>query len=119
MAILPAISLTVLANARDVWNQSIAQYGRNVLISNRDGTLSKTIKAFTKRPKILGLFDRTQASFDQEKWMLICRADDFPIGYTPEKFMRAAWDDEEHSFISVTPVDLAGVVFGYRILVKG
>jgi hypothetical protein len=119
MAVIPTIAPAVLANARDVWNQTIQQYGREVQLSNLDGTLSKPIKAFVKRPKILGLFDRTQASYDQEKWMLICRADDFPAGFTPEKFMRATWDSEDHSFLSVTPVDLSGVIFGYRILVKG
>lgn len=119
MAVLPDISAATLARARDLWNQSIAQYGRDVKLTNLDGTLSKTVKAFAKRPKILGLFDRTQASYDQERYQLIMRAEDFPDGLPPEKFMRAEWDGEEHMFISVTQVELKGTVFGYRVLVKG
>jgi hypothetical protein len=51
--------------------------------------------------------------------MVICDADDFPANMDPAKFMRASWDGEDHVFISITKVDLKGVVFGYRILVKG
>ena len=119
MAVIPDISAQVLANARDIWNQTILQYGRDVVLSDLDGNLQVTVKAFAKRPKIMGLYDRTQASYDQERYQLLLRADDFPGGITPEKFMRATWDDEEHIFISVTPVDLKGTVFGYRVLVKG
>jgi hypothetical protein len=119
MAVIPDISPQVLANARDVWNQTINQYGRDIVLSSVDGTFTKTVKGFAKRPKIMGLFDRTQASYDQEKYQLILRADDFPDGMTPEKFMRATWDGEDHNFISVTAVDLKGVIFGYRVLVKG
>jgi hypothetical protein len=116
---LPNISASVLAAARSTWNDALVQYGRDVVLSSLDGTLSKTVKAFVKRPKILGLFDRTQASYDQEKWMVMLRADDFPEGVTPEKFMRVTWDGEDHNMLSVTPVDLKGTIFGYRVLVKG
>lgn len=118
--ILPNISDAVLNDARQVWKQTIAQYGRDVTLENADGSvIVGPIKAFAKRPKILGLFDRTEQSFDQERYMLMVDADDIPAGVDPEKFMRANWDNEQHSFISVTKLDLKGVVFGYRILVKG
>jgi len=121
MATIPNISTKTLNDAKSVWKQVIAQYGTDVVLKSSDGLVPPLgpIKAFCKRPKILGLFDRTEQSYDQEKYMVICDADDFPAGQEPEKFMRATWDGEDHVFISVTKVDLKGVVFGYRILVKG
>jgi hypothetical protein len=119
MSLIPPISPSVIAHARQVWNEAIETYGREVLLSDLDGKLTKTVRAFCKRPKILGLFDRTQASYDQERYMVMLRADDFPEDVKPEKFMRVRWNDEDHVFISVTEIDLAGVVFGYRVLVKG
>jgi hypothetical protein len=116
---IPALAPSTLAQARQVWNEAIAMYGRDIVLENADGTASKPVKAFCKRPKILGLWDRTQGSYDQERYMVLLRADDFLEGLTPEKFQRAVWNDEDHVFISVTEVDLSGVVFGYRILVKG
>jgi len=120
MATLPNISTSTLNNAKSVWKQTIAQYGQEITLKSADElTVLGPIKAFCKRPKILGLFDRTEQSYDQEKYMVICDADDFQNGLDPAKFMRASWDGEDHVFISVTKVDLKGVVFGYRILVKG
>lgn len=119
MATVPNISGQTLLNAKSVWKQVIAQYGMTVTLKNADETESMVVKAFCKRPKILGLFDRTEQSYDQERYMVICDADDFAPGNEPEKFMRANWDNEDHMFIAVTKVDLKGVVFGYRILVKG
>lgn len=116
---IPTIPAATLEQARQVWNESIEKYGRLINLSDMDGRLSKDVKAFCKRPKILGLFDRTQGSYDQERYMVMLRADDFPDGITPEKFFRARWNDEDHVFISVTEVELQGVVFGYRVLVKG
>ena len=127
--LVPKISAKTLAQARQVWKETIAEYGREVELVAEFGSgielqpgateLRKTVKAFAKRPKIMGLFDRTEQSYDQEKYQLLVDADDFPAGQEPAKFMRAHWDDEDHVFISVTKVDLKGVVFGYRILVKG
>lgn len=119
MPIIPRISTKVLSQARQVWKESIAEYGREVVLSNLSGDFELRIRAFAKRPKILGQFDRTEQSYDQEKYMVLMDADDFPPGVTPEKFMRVSWDGEDHAFIGITRVDLKGVVFGYRILVKG
>lgn len=116
--ILPRISVRTAAQAKQVWEEAIDLYGSDVVLTANDDT-TKTVKAFAKRPKILGLFDRTQASFDQERYMLLLKAVDFDGGVMPEKFMRATWDQEDHMFISVTKVELAGVVFGYRVMVKG
>lgn len=116
---IPVIPQAVLADARAVWKDTIAKLGREVTLHNADDTLiAGPIKAFTKRPKILGLWDRTEQSYDQERYMLMLDADDLD-GVDPEKFMRARWDEEDHAFISVTKIDLMGVVFGYRVLVKG
>lgn len=119
MPIIPRISTKVLNQARQVWKESIAEYGREITLTDLSGKLVMKIRAFAKRPKVLGLFDRTEQSYDQEKYMVLLDADDFPAGVTPEKFMRASWDGEDHAFIGITKVDLKGVVFGYRILVKG
>jgi len=117
---IPPISLSVRNGAKQVWKETIAQYGREVTLENADGSnIVGPIKAFAKRPKILGLFDRSEQSYDQTRYMLLVDADDIPPGVDLEKFMRANWDGEEHMFMSVTKVDLSGVVFGYRILVKG
>lgn len=114
---LPPISDAVLASARDVWDSTIEQYGRMVQPYDKDDQpIGPEIKAFAKRPKILGLFDRTQASYDQERYMVMVKASDVT---DPSKFMRFRWDEEDHTVISVTKVELLGIVFGYRILVKG
>lgn len=114
---IPRINRKVLETARAVWNQAIDDYGREISLHNADNTLiANGVRALCKRPKILGLFDRTEQSYDQTKYMVMLKADAVE---DPEKFMRARWDNEDHVFISVTKVDLIGVVFGYRILVKG
>lgn len=116
---LPVLPLQTLNDARDVWNDSIQKFGRLVDYErNEDGVTISGIKAFCKRPKILGLFDRTEQSYDQERYMVLLRADALG-GNPPVKFDRFRWDGEDHAVISVTVVDLQGVVFGYRVLVKG
>jgi len=120
MTVVPPISPQVLSSAKAVWKDTIAQYGREITLHNVDDSLIVgPIKAFCKRPKILGLFDRTEQSYDQERYMVMLDADDIPADVDPTKFMRARWDDEDHVFLSTTKVELRGVVFGYRILVKG
>lgn len=120
MSVVPPISQEVLNTAKAVWKDTIAQYGREITLHNvDDSVIVGPIKAFCKRPKILGLFDRTEQSYDQERYMVMLDADDIPPGVDPQKFMRARWDEEDHVFLSVTKVDLRGTVFGYRILVKG
>lgn len=139
MPLIPAIPSAVLANARQVWNESIDKFGRPVTLSTNPGPGSSwdlgvtwdggeywdaepevvlNIKAFCKRPKILGLFDRTEQSFDQERYMVLVRADDL-ASIDPEKFDRIRWDDEDHVVLSTTQVDLQGTVFGYRFMTKG
>lgn len=117
--ILPTIAPSVLANAKQVWKEAIAQYGQLITLESADGlTIAGPYRALCKRPKILGLFDRTEQSYDQTRFMVMMDADD--MGETdPKKFMRAVWDNEKHVFLSVTKVELSGTVFGYRILVKG
>lgn len=127
--VVPKISAKTIAQAKAVWKESIAEYGRTVELEAEYGAavevepgaveLRKTVKAFVKRPKIMGLFDRTEQSYDQEKYQVLVDADDFPVGSEPRKFMRVNWDGEQHAMISVTEVELKGVVFGYRILTKG
>jgi hypothetical protein len=120
MSIIPNVRAATLAKAKQVWNEAIEANGREVTLYDMEGTIALPIKAFVKRPKILGLFDRTEQSFDQERYMLLLKADDFTTaGKAPEKFMRATWDEQDHSFVSITEVDLQGVIFGYRILAKG
>lgn len=115
--VLPVIGATTLAKAKSVWKDTIAAYGREVTFTSLETSASKTVKAFCKRPKILGLFDRTEQSYDQERYMVIVDADDF--AEDPAKFDRVRWDNEDHAVLSLTQVDLMGTVFGYRILVKG
>jgi hypothetical protein len=119
MSLVPNLSADVLAKAKQVWEESIDFYGSEIQLENADGSDTKTVKAFAKRPKIMGLFDRTQDSYDQEKYVLIVKAISFDSNILPEKFVRARWDNEDHMFISVTKVEISNVVFGYRILVKG
>lgn len=120
MSLVPNVSAATLAKARQVWEEVIDQYGRDVTLYDVDGNQigAGPVKAFCKRPKILGLFDRTQASFDQEKYTVLLKETDFGA-VDPEKFLRVNWDDEDHSVISVTKVELQGTTFGYRLLVKG
>ena len=117
MALVPQIPATTLAQAKTVWKESIAAYGREVQFQSDDESVTKTVRAFCKRPKILGLWDRTEQSYDQERYMVIVDGDDFPTG--ARKFARIRWNNEDHAVLSVTEVDIAGTVFGYRILVKG
>lgn len=123
MSILPNIAPTVLAKAKQVWEETITAYGREVeLLPDPDDstTAPVTLRAFCKRPKILGQWDRTQGSFDQEKWMVMVNAKDLPVGVEPHKFQRVRWDQEDHVVLVVaSPVDVSGTVFGYRLIVKG
>jgi hypothetical protein len=113
---IPNVGASTLAQAKQVWDEAIDKFGSDVVLKNQDETTEVTVKAFAKRPKIMGLFDRTQASVDQERYVLLIKYADCP---DPEKFMRAYWDGQDHIFISVTRVELANTVFGYRIMVKG
>lgn len=119
MSLLPNVTASTIAKAKQVWGESIEKYGKPVVLKNGDESLQKTVQAFTKRPKILGQWDRTEQSYDQEKYMLLVKADDLQGDYSPEKFMRAFWEGEDHVFLSVTAVELGSTIFGYRILVKG
>jgi hypothetical protein len=103
--------------ASDVWSSSIQAFGRTVTLRPNDGSPETTCKAFCKRPKILGLFDRTEQSYDQTRYMVMLRAQDVPDGVV--KFDRVRWDSQDHAVISYTEVDLGTGVFGYRLLVKG
>jgi hypothetical protein len=115
---IPVLPHDVLTKAKTIWKESLAGYGRLVDVHDQDGaTLAAGVKAFCKRPKILGLFDRTEQSFDQERYMVILDVDTVPN--EPEKFFSIRWDQEDHSVISTTQVDLLGTVFGYRVLCKG
>jgi hypothetical protein len=106
------------AQAEDVWNSSITTFGRTVACRANDGSPDVTCKAFCKRPKILGLFDRTEQSYDQTRYMVMVRASDMPAE-GPLKFDRVRWNEQDHAVLSVTEVDLGTGVFGYRLLVKG
>lgn len=103
--------------AADVWGSTIQAFGRTVTLRPNDGSAETTCKAFCKRPKILGLFDRTEQSYDQTRYMVMVRAEDItpPI----DKFDRVRWDDQDHAVLSITEIDLGTGVFGYRLLVKG
>jgi hypothetical protein len=103
--------------AADVWGSSIQAFGRAVTLRPNDQSPEVACKAFCKRPKILGLFDRTEQSYDQTRYMVMLRAEDVPG--TPHKFDRVRWDNQDHAVISITEVDLGTGVFGYRFLVKG
>ena len=103
--------------AKDLWDSSIQAFGRDVTFRPNDGSPDITCKAFCKRPKILGLFDRTEQSFDQTRFMVMVRAMDVPNGV--DKFDRVRWDSQDHAVLSYTEVDLGVGVFGYRLLVKG
>jgi hypothetical protein len=107
----------ISAQAADVWGSSIQAFGRSVTLRPNDGSPEVTCKAFCKRPKILGLFDRTEQSYDQTRFMVMLRSQDVPG--TPAKFDRVRWDDQDHAVISITEVELGAGVFGYRFLVKG
>jgi hypothetical protein len=107
----------VPTQAADVWSSSILAYGRDVTLRPNDLSPEIVCKAFCKRPKILGLFDRTEQSYDQTRYMVLLRAQDLPNG--PYKFDRVRWDNIDHAVISITEVDLGTGAFGYRLLVKG
>lgn len=107
----------MIENAAAVWSSSILSFGRTVVFRANDGSPDLSCKAFCKRPKILGLFDRTEQSYDQTRYMVLIRAEDAVGGV--DKFDRVRWDDQDHAVISVTDVTLADTTFGYRVLVKG
>ena len=68
----------------------------------------------------MGLFDRTEQSYDQTRYMVMVKASDFDVnGVDPEKFDRIEWNNQDHATLSVTKVRIGQLVFGYRILVKG
>lgn len=105
------------AKAAEVWSASIQTFGRSVTFIPNDGSPDITCRAFCKRPKILGLFDRTEQSYDQTRFMVLVRASDLPDGVY--KFDRVRWDSQDHAVLSYTEVDLGAGVFGYRLMVKG
>lgn len=116
------VNITLPANvpetASAVWNETIDKWGRLVSLRSNDGSLDvNNIKAFCKRPKILGLFDRTEQSYDQTRFMVMLKRGDFPNGV--DKFDRVRWDGIDHAVISFTEVELGSIIFGYRLLVKG
>lgn len=106
------------STASDVWSSSIQAFGRQVTLRPNDGSADVACKAFCKRPKILGLFDRTEQSYDQTRFMVMLRAADVPPGGV-SKFDRVRWDGQDHVVLSYTEIDLGVGVFGYRLLVKG
>lgn len=107
------------AMAEDVWGSSIVAFGREVTLKSNDGVTPDIVcKAFCKRPKILGLFDRTEQSYDQTRYMVMVRASDLPAE-GPQKFDRVRWNNQDHAVLSITEIDLGTGVFGYRLLVKG
>lgn len=114
---LPVIPSAVITKAAAVWSDTIQALGRDVVLRPNDGSPDIPCKAFCKRPKILGLFDRTQQSYDQERYMVMLRASDVSGGV--DKFDRVRWDDEDHAVISITQVEMGSTLFGYRLLVKG
>lgn len=105
------------AQAADLWSSTILTWGRDVTLRPNDGSPEITCKAFCKRPKILGLFDRTEQSYDQTRFMVMLRVQDVPDGV--DKFDRVRWDDQDHAVLSQTQVEMGGTLFGYRLLVKG
>lgn len=116
---LPGIPANIVAQAASVWSDAILAYGRDVSFKPNDlGPTLNNIKALCRRPKILGLFDRTEQSYDQERYVVMVRSQDMPVDGV-DKFDRIRWDNEDHVVISITKVELSGTVFGYRFLVKG
>lgn len=107
----------ISAQAADIWRSSIETFGRMVTLRPNDGSPSIDCKALCKRPKILGLFDRTEQSYDQTRFMVMVSAVDVPNGVS--KFDRVRWDNQDHVVLSFTEVDLGSGIFGYRFLVKG
>jgi hypothetical protein len=104
-------------SAADLWASSINAFGRTVTLRPNDGSPEVECKAFCKRPKILGLFDRTEQSYDQTRYMVLVNRSDVPGSIA--KFDRVRWNNQDHIVISHTEVDLGVGVFGYRLLVKG
>lgn len=112
--------MSVVNNARAVWNETIDGYGRLVTFADASGNvIADNVRAFCKRPKILGLFDRTQQSYDQERYFVIVKAESFTNPGDLVKFTRVRWDDEDHAILSKTEVELRGILIGLRFLVKG
>ena len=114
---IPVIPANVTAKAAAMWSEAIDKWGRTVTFKPIDGSPSIDCKAFCKRPKILGLFDRTEQSYDQERYVVMVNSSDLPSGVV--KFDRIRWNNEDHAVISYTEVEMSGTLFGYRILVKG
>lgn len=120
MSILPNIPMQVSSQAKSLWESFIDQYGENVKFIRNSDDFEFTCLAVPRRPKILGLFDRTEQSFDQTRFMVMVKSSDFTSNNVdPEKFDRVEWDGTDHATLSVTNVRLGPVLFGYRILVKG
>lgn len=123
----PTVNHAALQKARSTWKQAIQEYGRPVDLESADGLFTRSgVRAFCKRPKAMGQFDRTEQSFDQERYVVLFDADDFlptdadpNLGIRPDKFARIAWAGERHAFLSCTELEMMGIVFGYRVLVKG
>lgn len=111
---------TVAARAKQVWDATIQTYGRTVSLRpiEDDAPEVAGIKAFCTRPKILGLFDRTEQSFDQTRFVVQLRVQDIPASGI-DKFDRVHWDGIDHAVMSVTEVVLSDLQIGYRLLVKG
>lgn len=114
--VLPAVA----TRAKQVWDSTIQTYGRTVSLKPiEDGEPTLTgVKAFCTRPKILGLFDRTEQSFDQTRFVVQLRVQDIPETGI-DKFDRVHWDGIDHAVMSVTEVVLSDIKIGYRLLVKG
>ena len=113
------ITPATINKAKAVWEQMVDQGGKLVSMESPDEQLViSNVRARTARPKIMGLFDRTEQSYDQEKYIVMTKVD-WLAGHTPEKFVRIRWDEEDHLILSYTEVYLGDVVFGYRFLVKG
>ena len=107
----------IAAQAAEVWSSTILAFGRPVELRPNDESAPIACKAFCKRPKILGLFDRTEQSYDQTRYMVMIRAQDAPAGVA--KFDRVRWDSIDHVVLSFTDIELGSGVYGYRLLVKG
>lgn len=107
----------IAAQAAEVWSSTILAFGREIQLRPNDDSTPVTCKGFCKRPKILGLFDRTEQSYDQTRFMVMVRVQDAPAGVA--KFDRVRWDSTDHVVLSYTDVEMGAGVFGYRLLVKG
>lgn len=118
--ILPNIPTQVASFAKANWEAFVDQYGEPVKFIRNSDDFEFVCKGVPRRPKILGLFDRSEQSFDQTRFVVMVKAADFSLNnVTPEKFDRVEWASIDHACLSITEVRLGAVVFGYRFLVKG